>query len=438
MNFKIPLNENIERFNMPENLKIGIMIAKQHEDCKKLGCGFDYYQLALGQSPFFVPENIQKSLANNTNAGYYSASDGIIELREKIAGFNKKYFSIDADTNRIIVGPGTKTLLFMIFSIVDSKLIIPTPSWIGYSPLLDFLKKDYVKFPLSSDNNYKIDPDELSSFLTKQDERHMLLINNPNNPTGAVYSERELRKIVDICRQNNTLILSDEIYALTTYDFSKFTSVGALYPEGTFVTNGLSKDRSAGGYRLGTCILPKQEDSELRDAFVKLAASLYSNVSTPVQLAGITAYEISSEIEEYFNTTRKIHELIGLTISEKCNDINGLSATVPEGGFYFILDFNEYSQKLMANGIKNSNQLSKALLAHPYHVATVTGDSILVKSDNFSARIAFVDYDGRKAYEDYIDNPPIKDNDKKEFINKHAKHILDGIDQIKKFLENLG
>ncbi|MDW7667968.1 MAG: aminotransferase class I/II-fold pyridoxal phosphate-dependent enzyme [Bacillota bacterium] len=437
MNLKILLNENIERFNMPENLKTGIMVSEQHKICTKLGCDFDYYQLALGQSPFFVPEIIQKSLANNTGAGYYSESDGIMELREKIAVFNKKYFDLDIDTSRIIVGPGTKTLLFMIFSIVNAKLIIPTPSWIGYSPLLDFLKKDHVRFPLSSDNNYKIDPDELSTFLTKHDDRHMLLINNPNNPTGAVYSDQELKNIVDICRKNNTLILSDEIYALTTYDFNRFTSVSKLYPEGTFVTNGLSKDRSAGGYRLGTCILPKQEDTELRDAFVKLAASLYSNVSTPVQLAAVTAYEGNSEIEEYFNITRKIHKLIGLAIRDKCNDIDGLSASVPEGGFYFILDFNEYSEKLINNGIKNSNQLSKALLAHPYHVATVTGDSILVDSDNFVARIAFVDYDGKEAYEDFIHNHPSKDHEIERFINKHAGHMLEGIDQIEKFLEEL-
>src|SRR6056297_2559679 len=196
MDLKISLNENIKSFEMPENLKIGKMISKQQRICKKSGCDFNYYQFALGQSPFHVPENIQNSLANNTDAGYYSDSDGILELRKEIAEFNKRHFGFNIDVDRIIIGPGTKALLFMIFSIVNAKLIIPTPSWIGYSPLLDFLKKEYIKFPLSPDNKYKINPKELSSFLEKQEEKNMLILNNPHNPTGTLYSEQELKELV--------------------------------------------------------------------------------------------------------------------------------------------------------------------------------------------------------------------------------------------------
>ncbi len=437
MNLKIVLNENIGHFDMPENLKVGMMVSKHHKICKSLGCDFDYYGFALGQSPFPVPETIQNELAKNVDAGYYSDSAGILKLRESISGFNKRYFNLDIDHDRIVVGPGTKTLLFMIFSIIDAEIIIPTPSWIGYSPLIDFLDKKYINYSLLPENDYKINPDHLSDFLSKKEGKYMLLLNNPNNPSGVVYSKEELEKIVEVCRNTNTLILSDEIYALTTYDFNDFTSIGTLYPEGSFITNGLSKDRSSGGYRFGTCILPRQETSDIRDAFVKLAACLYSNVSTPIQLAAISAYKENSEIDEYFKITRNISRMIGLKISEKCNEIEGLKATIPEGGFYFLLDFNQLSDKLKNKGIENSNQLSEALMHHPNHIATITGDSILVQSDNYIARIAFVDYDGEKAFKDYKKSPPKNQSEEDDFVKKHAARMLEGIDAIETFVKNL-
>ena len=155
MNLKIVLNENIGHFDMPENLKVGMMVSKHHKICKSLG-DFDYYGFALGQSPFPVPETIQNELAKNVDAGYYSDSAGILKLRESISGFNKRYFNLDIDHDRIVVGPGTKTLLFMIFSIIDAEIIIPTPSWIGYSPLIDFLDKKYINYSLLPENDYKI------------------------------------------------------------------------------------------------------------------------------------------------------------------------------------------------------------------------------------------------------------------------------------------
>jgi aspartate aminotransferase len=412
-------------------------ILNQHRKCKCLNCDFDYYAFALGQSPFPVPETLKSELARNATEGQYSEADGILKLRESIVSFNKKHFDLDVDVDRVIVGPGTHTLLFMIFSIVDAKPIIPTPTWIGYNPMLDFLGKEYIKYPLLPENDYKIDPDALSDFLSKNEGKHILVINNPHNPSGAVYSKKELERIVEVCRKYSTLIIADEIYALTTHDFNDFTSLASIYPEGAFVTNGISKDRSAGGYRLGNCIVPKQESSELRDAFATVASSLYSNVATPIQLAAVSVYKENPEIEEYFNITREINRLIGLKISEKCNEIEGLKATVPYGGFYFILDFNQISEKLKKGGIESSNQLSEALLSHPHHIATLTGDALLVSPENYIARIAFVDYDGGEAYKDYKKSPPKNQLEQETFVEKHAAHMLEGVSAIEKFTKSI-
>ena len=93
----------IDKIKMPDNLRIGLLVAKQHEKCNTEGCAFDYYGLGFGQSPFPVPEPISNALAANDDKVHYSDSDGIPELRNAISGFNKRYFGLDVDPNQIIL-----------------------------------------------------------------------------------------------------------------------------------------------------------------------------------------------------------------------------------------------------------------------------------------------------------------------------------------------
>src|SRR5690606_23859830 len=113
-------------------------------------------------------------------------------------------------------------------------------------------------------NGYRLDAARLDAFLAALGGGpHLLVLNNPHNPTGVVLAREELEAIVEVCRRRGTLVVADEIYALATYDAARFVSLRNLYPEGAFVTNGLSKDRSAGGYRLGVCILPDETGTRL-------------------------------------------------------------------------------------------------------------------------------------------------------------------------------
>ena len=297
---EIKINSQVDSVVMPENLKVGLMVAEHRKMCLEMGCDFDYYSFAFGQSPFHVPPPLAKALAANAEKGHYSAAEGIPELREAIAGFNKRHFGLDVEPSRIVVGAGTKDLIFSLFTIITGDVIIPSPSWIGYYPQLTLLKRKYHTYYLSPDNNYKIDAAELDEYLahiSDEHRQHLLVINNPHNPTGIVYYRDELAEIADVCRKHETLVLADEIYALSTYNFDEFTSIGLIYPEGTFITNGLSKDRSAGGYRLGSCILPETSSAKLKSDFTKIAATEYTNVSTPTQYAAITAYEPNEEIK---------------------------------------------------------------------------------------------------------------------------------------------
>ncbi len=433
---EILVEPHIDAIKMPDNLRVGLMVAEHRKKCNKEACPFDYYGFGFGQSPFPIPASLARALAENAGKGHYSAAEGIPELREAVAGFVGRHFGLDVEADRIIIGPGTKDLIHIIFDTVKGDVVIPSPSWIGYSPQIKLLDKHFHTFYLKPEFDYKIQPAELDEFLSGlEEEQHTVILNNPHNPTGVLYSRDELEAITDVCRKNNALVLADEIYALSTYDFDGFASIGTIYPEGTFVTNGLSKDRSAGGYRLGYCVLPERSSKNLRDDFTKVAATVYTNVSTPTQYAAVTAFEANEEIEEYFEVTRQIHRIMGTFMSRGFNDVDGVRATTPQGTFYFFADFNELAPHLEHQGVTTSNDLAYSLISHPHHIVTVTGDACLLRPDDYGARIAFVDYDGGKAIELYKRNPPRGEAEEVEFVKENAPRMVEGIEALRGYVE---
>ena len=433
---EILVEPHVDTITMPDNLKVGLMIAEQRKKCSAGGCNEEYYALGFGQSPFHVPPPLVSALQNSASQGHYSAAEGIPELRQAISDFNQRHFGLDVDPNRIVVGPGTKDLLNTLVGMIKGGVILPSPSWIGYRPQINLVNKHFHTFHLNPENNYRIEPEVLDEFASKlEDEQHMMVLNNPHNPTGIVYSKQELEKITEVCRKHNILVLADEIYALDTYNMDDFVSMGKIYPEGSFITNGLSKDRSAGGYRLGSCILPTNSTEKLYEDFKKIAATVYTNVSTPTQYAAIKAYEQNDEIEDYINTTRQIHRMMGHYLSEQWNTVDGVKATKPDGAFYFFANFNELSEDLKKKGVATSNQLANSMISCPHHIGVVTGDACMLDPEDYGARIAFVDYDGKKAFDDYKNNKPKSDSDELEFVKRNSPMMVKSVDSLRKWVE---
>jgi aspartate aminotransferase len=432
---KFIVDQQVQDIELPENLKLNTFLQEFHTTCPYPECSFGFYGFAFGQSPFPVPKPVQDALIKNANKGTYAGVPGIPELREAVSQYNKRNFGFDADPRRIYVGPGTKELIFNLLEILHGTVILPTPAWLGYLPQIRFLKKNYHMLHVRS--NGKIAPNDLEHLILRlHDRQKILILNNPNNPTGLVYSQLELEEITDVCRKHDILVISDEIYAQTTYDINKFVSMGQIYPEGSFVTNGLSKSHAAGGYRLGYVIFP-QHTYELRQQFKKILATEYTATSTPIQHAAIAGFQESREMDEYFEITRSIHHIMGDYTYQALNKIEGVKTTKPESTFYLLANFNSYSDYFLANKISNSQKFSESLIQHPYHTALVGGDSLVLERTDFSARIAFVDYDGQRAMKNYADNPPKTSLDRIEFVKDNAPKIVDGIAMIKRYLDDI-
>ncbi len=432
---KFVVDQQVEDIEMPENLKLNTFLQEFHSDCPHLECSFGFYGFAFGQSPFPVPKLIQEALIQNVDKGAYAPVPGIPELRNAISKYNKHYFDMDISPERIYVGPGTKELIFNLLEILHGTVILPTPAWLGYLPQIRFLKKNYHMLPARA--NKKIAPNDLQKLaLRLHDRQKILILNNPHNPTGLLYDKLELEEIADVCREQNITVISDEIYAQTTYDFTKFVSMGKIYPEGTFVTNGLSKSHAAGGYRLGYVIFP-QHATNLNAQFKKILATEYTAVSTPIQHAAVAGFEISKDIDEYFDVTRTIHQIMGEYTHHALSAIEGVKVTKPDATFYLLADFNAFATDLQKANITTSQKLSESLIVHPYHTAIVGGDSLVLERTDFSARIAYVDYDGSKVYQKYLEDKPKTSSEKTEFVKRNAPKIVAGIEMIGRFFENI-
>ena len=429
------VDQQVEDIEMPENLKLNTFLKEFHSDCPHIECNFGFYGFAFGQSPFQVPKLVQEALAKNADKGAYAPVPGIPELRNATSKYNKHYFGMDISPKRIYVGPGTKELIFNLLEVLHGTVILPTPAWLGYLPQIRFLKKNYHMLPARA--NKKISPNDLRKLaLRLHDRQKILILNNPHNPTGLLYDRLELEEITDVCREQKIIVISDEIYAQTTYDFSKFVSMGRIYPEGTFVTNGLSKSHAAGGYRLGYVIFPPHA-VDLKLQFKKILATEYTAVSTPIQHAAVAGFEISKEMDDYFDTTRSIHHMMGEYTYHALSAIDGIKTTKSDATFYLLADFNSFSTELQKAKIYTSQKLSESLMVHPYHTAIVGGDSLVLERTDFSARIAYVDYDGAQVYQNYLDNKPKSSSEKIEFVRKNAPKVVAGIEMIGRFFEDL-
>ncbi len=142
-------------------------------------------------------------------------------------------------------------------------------------------------------------------------------------------------------------------------------------------------------------------------------------------------------MDKYFETTRKIHSLTANFTYNALSSIDGVNATRPQATFYLLADFNQYSSALTSASIPTSQRLAESIIQHPYHTAIVGGDSLILERTDFSARIAYVDYDGAKTYENFQNNPPKSASEEEEFVKINAPRVISGIKMIESYFENI-
>jgi len=388
---KLRLNANVLKGKESATLAINQEVKRRRNQGKAV------YHFGFGQSPFPVCDVIVQDLIKHAHEKDYLPSFGLPALQSSIEKYLKREFDYNFDPNFIAIGPGSKELIFQALLILEGPILVPAPSWVSYGPQAEILGKRMVPILTNSSNGYRITPELLKSECKKLNcDQKILILNNPSNPTGQVYQKNEIEEIAALCREENIIIISDEIYANICFDSIEYYGPARSYPEGTLVTGGLSKSFSAGGYRIGYLAIPQNLQS-LADAFKITISETFSCVSSPIQYAAVNAFSENKEVISYVNQCTKIHEIAGLYLYDRFKKMK-LNCSKPQGAFYLFPDFEHYREKLSKNGIDSSAKLCEHLL-EKVDVAFLPGEDFYLPSSSLSVRVASVDYDGGQVFE---------------------------------------
>ena len=393
--------------------------------------GKTVYHFGFGQSPFPIHEKIVKGLQDNAQNNHYLAVDGLESLRYKIAEFLEENQQVSTSKDSIFIGPGSKELLYQSILIFEGHYLIPKGSWVSYIPQIKSKGGSYTILETHLENDFKLTSESLQQYLSQSgNKQHILILNSPSNPTGAVYSNEEYELLAEVCREFGVIVLSDEIYSQINFQNGFSPSISKHYPEKTIVFGGLSKVFSAGGYRLGFMALP-EAFQHLSQVYRSLFSETFSCVASPVQYAAVKAYEYPTEIKQYVKDSSTILSEVSSFIYETLTT-NNINCTKANGAFYMMVGFDQFSGEIQELGIQTSQELAMHLLEN-YQVALLPGSDFGFEEHEFYFRLAFVDFQGKEVLEAYQQKGSID----REFIQQECPSIFKGINKLIDFAVDL-
>ena len=394
-------------------LKINEISRKLEDKGKKI------FKFGFGQSPFQIPTGIVNALRDNAYQNKYLPIQGLEELREVIA----KYTSIKKDYNykpeNVIIGPGSKELMFLLHVLFDGEIILPAPSWVSYAPQAILGRNKIQIIQTTRENNWFPTGAEIEEVILKdKNKNYLLFLNSPNNPSGQIC--KNLEEISVIAKKYNLIILSDEIYSELSFE-KEFQSISSFCPEKTIISTGLSKWCGAGGWRLGYFIIPDSL-SILRDSINVLASETFSAVSAPIQYAAIEAYKNNHTL--YIDKSKNILKVIGNYVYENLKS-NVVLINKPQGGFYLMPEF-------LNKKFNSSSEMCDDILKKT-GVALLPGSDFGFEKNRMIVRLSFTDFDGQYFMDQVKDDKKIDNN----LILKLAPKIVEGVEKLKKWSESL-
>jgi aspartate aminotransferase len=414
------------------DLKPSATLAINERSARLRAGGREIFKLGLGQSPFPVPDGVRELLSANAGQKDYLPVRGLTGLREAVAAYHLRKQGIDRQADDVLIGPGSKELIFILQEAFDCEVLLPCPSWVSYAPQAQLAGRRVRWLPTELKDGGRLQPELLAAECGREPDRpRLLILNYPSNPTGMTLNPELLAGLAAVARRYGVLVLSDEIYGDLHHE-GTHESIAVHYPEGTIVSAGLSKWCGAGGWRLGTFSLPP-ELRQLGDAMAVIASETFTSVSAPIQHAAIRAYEGGGEIECYLRRSRAVLRGLGRWVAARLR-ASGALVDDPEGAFYLMPDFTPMRERLRVAGIHASKDLCERLLMEA-GVAMLPGSDFGFPAEALNARLAYVDFDGAAALQALAENGDRLDED--AFLAAHCGRVLEAIERTCSWLGKL-
>lgn len=366
--------------------------------------GVDVVSFGAGETDFYTPEPIKRAGINaiETNKSYYTAASGIAPLKKAICGYLHDSFGLNYENKNICVTSGAKHVLYIALRVMlnpGDEVILPAPYWVTYEEAIRMCGAVPVILRTDESTRFKISPEQLAAAVTERTK--CVILTNPSNPTGMLYSEAELRALGQVIVDNDLYLICDEIYATLIYE-GRFVSAPSVSPElaeRTVIVNGVSKTYAMTGWRIGFAAGP-QPIIKLMDTYLGHSTGNACNIA---QYAAVEAYAGDQTcVEEMRQEFAKRREYF----LERVNAMDKVSCLAPDGAFYIFMNVSQtFGSTLCGEAIRDSSDFAQALLKHGL-VATVPGAAF--GSDNHI----------RWSYATSLDN------------------IKKGLDRLEKFLRN--
>jgi aspartate aminotransferase len=409
------LSENVAGLSLSATIHIQ---QRSHELARQ---GREVWRLGLGQSPFPVPEPLVSALRAHAHQKDYLPTRGLPALQEAVARYLRRTQGLERTEQDVLIGPGSKELLFLLQVAFDGEVLIPSPSWVSYGPQARIVHRRVRWLPTSALSGWKLQPEALARACREPAPR-LLVLNYPSNPTGATFEEDELRALAEVARRHRVLVLSDEIYGELRFD-GRHQSIARYWPEGTIVSTGLSKWCGAGGWRLGAFVF-SPELRELSDAMAAVASETYTSTSAPIQHAAVGAFEPDPLVHAYVRDCRRI--LSALTY--RCAQLlraAGARVELPAGGFYLFPSLEPFRARLLARGCPTAPQLCERLLEET-GVACLPGSAFGREEGEMLLRLSLVDFPGGEALAELAERGELDDG----LLERRCGRVIQAIERV--------
>ncbi len=334
--------------------------------------GITVYDFSLGEPDFNTPEHICAAAVKAMQKGHtrYTPASGIPELRTAISRLYQKTYGISYTPEQVVVSNGAKHSLHNALAATvgpGDEVIIPTPYWVSYSDLVQMTGASYVLVPTTLESGFKMTPDQLRAAVTPRSR--LLMLNSPSNPTGSVYTRKELEALADVVLEKNLAVISDEIYERLVFGDARATCFATLRPglaERTITISGASKTYAMTGWRMGWALGPVQ--------VIKAMGNIQSQqTGCPCSVSQYAALAAIEGDQECVERMRREFEARRDLVCARLKKMSGVKSFVPQGAFYAFFDVSaHFGRTLGGRSVTDSISFCQTALECA-HVNVVAG-----------------------------------------------------------------
>ncbi|GII95612.1 pyridoxal phosphate-dependent aminotransferase [Sinosporangium siamense] len=353
------------------NVSHSATLAANEELQRRRGSGERVLNLAFGEAGLPVHPALRERLSEASGHNGYGPVAGIPALREAAAGYWERR-GLSTDPELVVCGPGSKSLLYGLLLAIGGDVVLPKPSWVSYAAQAEMVRARPILLPAPPGEGGAPEPDRVAEAVlaARAQGRTVgsLLITLPDNPSGTLVRPGTVKRLVQVARELDLVIISDEIYRDLVHDnLAGYLSPADLAPERTVVTTGLSKNLALGGWRIGAARLPDRAH-ELRTKLLGVASEIWSCPATPVQEVAAYAFTEPPELRERVVESRRLHGTVARAVHARCIRA-GAAVAPPQGGFYLYPDFGP----LRARSDLRTNADLAAMLLEKHGVGVLPG-----------------------------------------------------------------